>query len=392
LTLDAASITTDAIPLGGPGATGFALDPNQKIPVLVSQSGNTSVYRFWTVGSYAAGDVQVSFVAGKVRFNETTTPSSFTGPVSPVNFTVDGVATPNLHYLDVQLTPTSGDVILTTPMAPELRCAGVTCATPVAANAAPLLLTGTSVYRYFFKGDFAPGLTEVRFPDGFVTSGPAAAVSPILSIESSSHFAVQQLTAHLADPTGGSTSSLGAINNRGFVDVTFGLPSYAQGVDAASVIDGAPQFTIKAQSSSDGTMALDTTQKPVLVDAATNKFRFFTTGTAHGKPVDLTFVGGTFSYLDAGGKSISFFGPEQLKVGKDANGAYVDVFFCESAALDASTVGSDAISVKDATNTALAVGMVESTNPAPGVFRFRLSSTSLSAGQPVTVTFDQTKF
>src|SRR5205823_3512469 len=323
LTLDATSVTSDAITLGGPGAAGFALDPNQKTPVLVSQAGNTWVYRFWTVGSYTGGDVQISFVAGKVRFNETTTPSSFTGPVSPVNFTVDGVATPNLHYLDVQLKPTSGDVILTTPIAPELRCAGATCTTPVAASAAPLLLTGTSVYRYFFKGDFAPGLTEVRFPNGFVTSGPVGTLSPIPSTR---------------------------------------------------------------------TIAAHTTQKPVLIDAATNTFRYFTTGTAHGKPVDLTFVGGTFSYLDAGGKSISFFGPEQLKVGKDTNGAYVDVFFGESATLDASTVGSDAISVKDATNTALAVGSVESTNPAPGVFRFRLSSTTLSSGQPVTVTFDQTKF
>ncbi|HMC68184.1 MAG TPA: hypothetical protein VKJ07_03430, partial [Mycobacteriales bacterium] len=69
LTLDATSVTSDAITLGGPGAAGFALDPNQKIPVLVSQSGNTWVYRFWTVGSYTGGDVQVSFVAGRVRFN-----------------------------------------------------------------------------------------------------------------------------------------------------------------------------------------------------------------------------------------------------------------------------------------------------------------------------------
>jgi hypothetical protein len=69
--------------------------------VLISQVGSVSVYRYWTTGAYASGTVEIDFLSG----------SPFTGPVAPVNFMVDGVATPNLHYIDVQLTPTAGDTL-----------------------------------------------------------------------------------------------------------------------------------------------------------------------------------------------------------------------------------------------------------------------------------------
>ena len=83
------------------GATGFSIDAAQA-PVLVSHvdGSHTWVYRFWTTGSYTSGTVQVVF-----------NPGTFTGPVAPSNFTVDGVATPNIHHVDVQLTPTTGNTI-----------------------------------------------------------------------------------------------------------------------------------------------------------------------------------------------------------------------------------------------------------------------------------------
>jgi hypothetical protein len=119
LTVDPTTISKVDFTLGGSGAAGFSIDDQS--PVQVSQQGSTSVYRFWTKGTYSTGDVQVTFISGKVGFSDHTT-SSFTGPVAPGNFTVGGVATPNLHYLDVQLKPTAGDVIL--PLANNITLTG----------------------------------------------------------------------------------------------------------------------------------------------------------------------------------------------------------------------------------------------------------------------------
>ena len=81
---------------------------DSQAPVLISQSGNTVVYRYWTTGAYTSGSVSITFLTGGYGFTDGTK-STFTGPSAPVNFTVDGVATPNIHYVDVQLTPTAGD-------------------------------------------------------------------------------------------------------------------------------------------------------------------------------------------------------------------------------------------------------------------------------------------
>ena len=99
------------------GATGFSIDTTQA-PVLVlhADGSHTWVYRFWTTGAYTSGTVQVVF-----------NPGTFTGPVAPANFIVDGVATPNIHHLDVQLTPTAGNTIDLASIddtAPELALSG----------------------------------------------------------------------------------------------------------------------------------------------------------------------------------------------------------------------------------------------------------------------------
>src|SRR6266851_4704870 len=355
---------------------------SKQTPVQVSAQGSPLVYRFWTVGSYTSGDVQITFKLGKVHFTNNTT-SSFTGPVLPVNFTVDGVATPNIHYLDVQLKATAGDVILSTGVNYTFEGSGAG-ALSVLLDAKPTQLTGTSVYRYFVSGSFAAGAVTIRFPAGSITSGQTA----IGSLETVGHFTVQQLTAQLADPQQDSAVSLGQLNSRGYVDVTYTVPAYAQGVDVASVLAGTPQFTIAPQDPAKGTIALDTTQAPVLIvsTATTFTFRYFTIGTLRPPdPAQLTFIGGTLNFEDSAGKSIPLFGPEQLKLG--TGGAFVEVFFGESPTLDSSSVGAGAITVTDAAGAVLTVGAPAAVDGKAGTFKFPVSGTSLAAGQQVTVAF-----
>ena len=108
LTLDPSTITDADAEFTISGATGFSIDTT-KAPVFVGNDGpNTSIYRYWTTGAYTTGTVQITFIADSYGFTDGST-NTFTGPVAPENFTVDGVATPNIHYVDVQLTPTNGD-------------------------------------------------------------------------------------------------------------------------------------------------------------------------------------------------------------------------------------------------------------------------------------------
>ena len=235
------------------GATGFSIDTTQA-PVLVlhADGSHTWVYRFWTTGAYTSGTVQVVF-----------NPGTFTGPVAPANFIVDGVATPNIHHLDVQLTPTAGntiDLASINDTAPELALSGPGAGSlTLVADAAPTQLPGTtSTYRYYVSGSFAPGKVEVDFIASSFTSGGFA------NLGKSDSFTVQQLTAALADPGSGAMTGVQTINGQSFVDVTYTLPAYATGLDVSSVTDLTDEFTIAPVSSSAGTIALDDTQAPVL--------------------------------------------------------------------------------------------------------------------------------
>ena len=99
------------------------------------------------------------------------------------------------------------------------------------------------------------------------------------------------------------------VNGRSYVDVTYTLPSYASSLDTSSVTDLAPEFTIAPANPSDGTIALDSTQAPILMSqtATTYTYRYFTTGTLHGANAVLTYIGGSVSFVDTAGQSIPLF-------------------------------------------------------------------------------------
>ena len=388
-TLDPTTITDASTVFTLSGASGFTVDAT-KAPVLVSHTGSSWVYRYWTTGAYTSGSVSITFQTGGYGFTDGSR-STFVGPVNPVNFTVDGVATPNIHYLDVALTPTSGDTIdlssvASTPSTFTLSGAGAS-GVQLLADATPTQLPGTATFRYYVSGSFGAGAVTLGFPAGSFTSSSAAHPAGYGNLASSDSFLVAQPTAALADPPGSSVSSVQSLNGRSFVDVTYTIPSYATGLDLTSVTSTSPAFTIAAADPSAGTVALDTTQAPLYLGetGGAYTFRYFTTGTLRSGNVVLTYIGGRVAYLDAAGASIPLFAPEQVQLAQGTGGAsdlVVSVAFGSSQTLDTSSIGPGAISIAGATVQSI------DTTPTVGTYAFHLTSSTLASGDTVTVTFN----
>src|SRR5262249_16587905 len=152
------------------GAAGWSIDTTNA-PV---QLAGTNTFRYWTIGAYTSGTVSITFISGSYGFTDNSA-STFTGTVAPANFTVDGTATPNIHYLAVHLAPPDPRSITdpgTGSPAGEFTLTGPGAGTvQLLPDAAPTLLPGTSVYRYYVGGAFAPGLVTVDYVAGSFVSG-----------------------------------------------------------------------------------------------------------------------------------------------------------------------------------------------------------------------------
>ncbi len=355
------------------GASGFSIDAAQA-PVLVSHvdGSHTWVYRFWTTGSYASGTVQVVF-----------NPGTFTGPVAPSNFTVDGVATPNIHHVDVQLTPTTGNTIDAASIAdtdPELALSGPGASgVSLVAHAAPTQLPGTTTYRYYVSGSFAPGEVNVDFIAGSFSSGG------FTNLGKSDGFSVQQLTAAIASPGPGAMTGVQTINGQSFVDVTYTLPVYATGLDVTSVTDLTDEFAIAPVNSSDGTIALDDSQAPVLISstATSYTFRYWTTGTMRSGNVQLTFIGGSVSFTDALNGTIPLFAPEQVTVQGSTGNLYIVVPYGTTTSLDASSINGDEFTVSGGATASSPTAVSGQT----GTYKYTITGSGITSGQQLTLTF-----
>ena len=344
--------------------------------MLVSHTGSSWVYRYWTTGAYTSGSVAITFLPGGYGFTDGST-STFTGPVNPVSFTVDGVATPNIHYLDVTLTPTSGDtldVASVTDTSPEFALSGAGAAgVQLVTDAAPTQLPGTSTFRYYVSGSFGPGTVTLAFAAGSFTSSNAANPSGYGNLASSASFLVQQPTAALADPQTGSLGSLQTLNGRSYVDVSFSLPAAEDALTVSSVTTSS--FSISAHDSSAGTIAFDTTQAPIDlgVSGGVYTFRFFTTGTLRSGAVDVATTGGV-SYVDGSGQTqtTTTLTPTAVFTGD----VYVDVAFTGAggAGLDAATITGNELQLTGAGAGTVAVdAAVAPTILAGGTVRYYLT-------------------
>ena len=98
-------------------------------------------------------------------------------------------------------------------------------------------------------------------------------------------FAVPDLppvtpTSSLGGPRSGDSVALSDLNGRGYIDVRFDVPAGFR-LDEDSITDLGDDFVL---SSTTGGLTLDSTQAPVLLDAGTHTYRFWTksTGTVSG--------------------------------------------------------------------------------------------------------------
>ena len=94
-------------------------------------------------------------------------------------------------------------------------------------------------------------------------------------------FTVMGPTAAIKVPQDGGSIGIASQNDRGFIDVTIGLPA-SQTLDLASVYDLDPEFTIDAPAGgADFDLVLDETQAPVLVSqqGSSYTFRYWTIGS-----------------------------------------------------------------------------------------------------------------
>ena len=351
--------------------------------------GRTARYR---VQGDPTGAITATFTRGTWS-----TVSTFTGPVAPVGFLVGTVATPNITYLDVRLAPIAGEQLVVgtiTDADAELAFSGAGTGSIVLAPIAPVRLAGTSTYRFFLTGSFAPGAVEVRFigasfsstESGLLPTNPGDD-QPTGNVEETETFVAQQLTADLVDPLPGSTIATEALNERGYIDVTYTIPAYATELDLASITDLEPEFTIAPAPAVTGTIALDHSKAPVLVGPPSGNayiFRYFTTGTLSSGNVVLTFIGGSLLFRDAAGDTIPFFASHEVAVydGPDSGPDFaIDVPFGPAGALDGTSISAADISIVGVTISA----PVE-TNTA-GTYRFGVTGTGLAVGTKLIVSY-----
>ena len=270
-------------PASGGNDFSITLD-NSRAPVDLG--GNT--FRYWVQGNYATGDVSLSFIAGTFGFDDDTFNAAGTavvGNATTVN-TIDGTETVTVDviddawlfvatddtvyttggsggsqgdltgtndrtYIDVRITPSvditpddGTDVTITDPLAPgEITLSGDGAnGAVIDASENPTLIGGT-VYRYYIDGSgglFTVGDVEMVFAPGAVTDSAANT-----SREITQGFTVQGPTAAITGPQNGGSVGIASQNDRGFIDVTIGLPA-GQTLDLDSVTDLDPEFIIDA--------------------------------------------------------------------------------------------------------------------------------------------------
>src|SRR5918994_2440180 len=379
-TLDRATVT-DLAPefsLNTSGLT-FFLDGTQA-PLFLREDGNTVFFRYWTRGSHTSGAVSITFLPLEFGFTDGTL-SSAAGSTTPTDFTIGGVATPNITYIDVQLGATAGDALDATSIDDtdaEFTLTGTGVGSAALIDALrPTRLAGTSTYRFYLGGAFAPGPVTVTFAaNRFSSNG----IQNLLEVET---FTVGQLTGELGDPSVGSVVGTNVLNGRGFFDVTYTIPGYASGIDFASITDLEPEFTMTGTAGV--TFELDASRAPVYLGAGPNSgehvFRYFYTGPKTGTAT-LNFIGNGLRFTNAAGGTVPLFPPIALKVVADGTKKVIDVPFGTFANL---AFGD--IAAADITSPGLTFAKLSTAFHPSGLVRFEITAGTAKVGDTITVTY-----
>jgi hypothetical protein len=182
---------------------------------------------------------------------------------------------------------------------------------------------GNGVYRYYVAANTfrvnAEGTVEVSVAAGAVVDSSTNGNTSRATTQS---FTVQGTTAHVAGPADGGLVGMASLNNRGFLDVTFGFPA-GKALDLDTIYDLDAEFSI--DPSAGHSIRLDGSQAPILVSKSGNtyKFRYFTLGSYTSGPVTITLISGAIGFAD-GGKSTA---TDTLSVAapQTANVGYLDI-------------------------------------------------------------------
>ena len=351
----------------------LALDPDQA-PVRL---GTTNTWRYWTTGTVTSGTPVLDWIADSFGFTDHST----SGTVPSQNADTSGTT---IHYLDVRFTPTAGDA-LGAITAGILQLGGPAVGGAILSSTAPTQLPGTNVFRFYFTGALVSGRLDVTFQDGTFTTGGHA------NLAETEKLTVQQLTATVVDPTNGGAVGAGVLNDRGYFDVTYHVPDYASTIDAASVTDLDPEFTVSGAA-----VTLDTTRAPVLISQSGKDyvFRYFYTGAKTGS-LTLNFIGGTVNFLDDAGHAIPLFQQREFVAFQDPRTGHTGEFVIDVPYGETSTLDIASIVDSDATNPEITAGggfvlALADTSPVSGTtgtFRYRVTGTGIAAGTHVVVTF-----
>ena len=305
--LIADTISNNAFTLGGAGASGITGFASGQNPIAL---GN-GVYRFLLEGSFALGQVTVTFAANSVystsargppcpSFTNTTgdcyanlgSTQSFSvmGPTADLVQTIPGTnGSPSTvaslagssigvdainaqGYIEISFTPTSGNQIDPATITGNEIQITTSAGTVIALSGAPVREGTSNVWRYGFSGQLPVGTYTVTF-----LPGAFGDTSGIVDQGSSEQFTVVAATAALSDPASGTVQNQATLNGGVWVDVTFpnigGLP-----IDPTSLGAG-NQITV-ADTANDTLVIVGT---PVELPAAAGgsgpaTFRYFFSG------------------------------------------------------------------------------------------------------------------
>ncbi|MDX6411753.1 MAG: large repetitive protein, partial [Gaiellaceae bacterium] len=181
-------------------------------------------------------------------------------------------------------------------------------------------------------------------------------------------------TATLAGPQNEKPISLQELNGRAFVDVDFEMPT-GQRLEGGSVTDSLPEFTITV--SSGGTVTIDTTQQPLLMNAATNTYRYWVQarGDVSGN-VELDALANSWIAKDTTTGALSV-NPGTLHAHPHLTTGYVDVTLAPTVnqTVDESTVASADLQLRDSHGVIAASGDTPTHLPGTNVFRFYVDGT-----------------
>jgi hypothetical protein len=118
-------------------------------------------------------------------------------------------------------------------------------------------------------------------------------------------FYVEGPTVRLVSPGADGRIDIGALRNRGYIDVTLTVDVAGYTLDAASVTDLAPEFILSGAGL--GTVRLDEGQAPVLLGSAGNDFEFrywiagqFAADATNTDLVTLELIAGSVSFTQNG--------------------------------------------------------------------------------------------